>query len=155
MWRAPTRASGLGLALMLGVGATVAAPDSRAQTQQTVSVNVLIARADSSPGRDDVECRELRRQLGPMQVGGLHLVEKRQFRLRFGENGAILLPAGGEVRVMPINIHKRRLHMQLQMPGRMNARMQMRAGKPVILVGPRHHDGYIVVQIVPLFPVQE
>jgi hypothetical protein len=111
----------------------------------------MVVQVDSQKGTDDAECRGMRKHLGPMQAGALHMVEKRQYRLRFGENGAVLLPAGGEIRMMPIGIHSRRLSMQIQMPGRVNTHLRMRAGKPVIFGGPRYKDGHLLVQIVPEF----
>jgi hypothetical protein len=146
---------GLGLAaafLLLGLAGEAALAQQR---QGTVVVQVMILHADPQAERDDSDCAGFRRELGPVDVGHLRIIEKRMLRLAFGENGAVVLPIGSEVRVMPISIHRRRLHMQLAMPGRMNTRLQMRRGKPVILGGPRMQRGHLLVRITSDFAPEE
>jgi hypothetical protein len=147
--------SALGLAVLALAVAVAAEAEAQAPVKRTVFVQVMVVQAGPQSGNDDPQCRELRKQLGPMHVGSLRMVQKIQYQLRFGENGAVLLPAGGEIRLTPINIHARRLNMQLQMPGRMDTHLRMRAGKPVIVGGPRYKNGHLLVQIVPQFqPVE-
>jgi len=143
---------GLGLAavlLVLGLGTEVALAQERARP---VHVQVLIALADPQYDSDDPDCAPIRRELGPVDVGHLRLVDRRMLQLGFGEHGAIILPIGSEVRLMPINVHQHRLHMQLVMPGRMNTRLQMLEGKPVIVGGPRMQHGHLLVRITSEFP---
>ena len=60
-------------------------------------------------------------------------------------------PQGQEVRLLPISIVNRELHMQVEMPGRVNTRMRMTSGRGVILGGVRHDDGYLIVHLQPVF----
>jgi hypothetical protein len=152
MYTARTCALGLAtVALVASVAAEAAAQQGQGQR---VFVHVMIVKAGPQEGSDDPECRELRKRLGPMDVGPLHMMRKSNCQLGFGENCAVPLPAGGEIRLKPLSIHKQRLNMQLQMPGWVNSHLRMRAGKPLIVNGPRYQGGQLLIQIVPRFQSQ-
>ncbi|MFQ5698803.1 MAG: hypothetical protein ACE5IL_11030 [Myxococcota bacterium] len=137
----------LGLIALLVLGAAAAA----LAHGRGVSLRVMVVSTDPEGEGDDPGCGGLRRQLGPMRVGRMHMLEQRNFVLRFGEVGAVTLPAGGVVRLIPIGIHAQRLHMQLQMPGQVDTRVQMPAGRAVIVGGARYGRGHLIVRIIPYF----
>jgi hypothetical protein len=129
------------------LGARLAAADP--PTAQPVSVRIIVAHAASAPGSVDPECEELKAQLAPITFGSLHVVQKRQFSLAMGERGALPLPTGTELRIVPLSIIRERLNLRVEVPGAVNTRLQMQRGRPVILGGPRHAGGHLIVQIVP------
>ena len=124
-------------------------PPVQADEPDRVHVQIFVAHAMLTGNEVDPDCRDLKRRLGPMKVGSLHTVSRRAFHLKFGESGAMVLPTGGKLRVVPLSIIRERLHLRVQMPGVVNTRLQMTSGSPVIVGGPKHKGGNLIVQIVP------
>ncbi len=144
---------GIAAALALGIlGSPPARADSAADvTQRLVLVRTMVVHAEKKAGQVDWICEKLRKKLAPMNFGTLRVVQRRQFKLAFGESGRLLLPEGREVRFLPISVLHRKLHMQVEMPGVLNTRMRMTSGRGVILGGLEHGDGYLIVHMVPNF----
>ena len=124
-------------------------PFAQADEPDMVHVKVFVAHAAMVGNEVDPECVDLKRRLGPMKVGSLHKVSDRAFHLKFGQSGAMVLPTGGKLRVVPLSIIRKRLHLRVHMPGVVSTRLQMTSGSPVIVGGPKHKDGNLIVQIVP------
>jgi len=136
-------------ALVLGI---LHAPQAgSAEAEPSVLVRTLVVHAEQKPGQVDWICEKLKKKLAPMNFGTLRVVQQRQFKLRFGEQGALSLPEGREVRFLPISVVHRQLHMQIEMPGLVNTRMRMVSGRGVILGGVEHGDGYLIVHVIPSF----
>ncbi len=93
--------------------------------------------------------RRLKKRLGPIRVGSLRKVGNWAFHLRMGQAGALALPTGAQLRIVPLSIIRERLHLRVQLPGVVNTRLQMTSGRPVIVGGPRHKGGNLIVQIIP------
>ncbi len=150
-----TRSAQLSIAaaLALGVlGSPLARADSETRaTPRSVLVRAMVVHAEKKAGQVDWICEKLRRKLAPMNFGTLRVVQRRQFKLAFGESGRLLLPEGREVRFLPISVLHRKLHMQVEMPGLLNTRMRMTSGRGVILGGVEHGGGYLIVHMVPNF----
>ncbi len=134
-------------ALVVGL-LLIAAQTVRAEPQM-VRVYVLIAHADRSGDHVDPDCESLKKRLGPIRVGSLHKVGNWAFHLRMGQAGALELPTGAQLRIVPLSIIRERLHLRVQLPGLVNTRLQMTSGRPVIVGGPRHKGGNLIVQIIP------
>ena len=141
--------------LALGIpGSQIARADSKDRaSDRTVLVRALVVHAEKKPGQVDWICEKLRKKLEPMNFGTLRVMQRRQFKLRFGESGRLTLPGGREVRFLPISVVRHQLHMQVEMPGPVNTRMRMMSGRGVILGGVEHGDGYLIVHMVPNFRV--
>lgn len=139
--------------LALGIpGGQIARADSEDRASDpTVLVRALVVHAEKKPGQVDWICEKLRKKLEPMNFGTLRVMQRRQFKLRFGESGRLTLPGGREVRFLPISVVRQQLHMQVEMPGPVNTRMRMMSGRGVILGGVEHGDGYLIVHMVPNF----
>lgn len=145
----------LGVCALLGVlGGQVARADSEdSAVRKPILVRALVVHAMQKPGQVDWICEDLKRKLDMMNFGTLRVLQRRQFKLRFGEEGRLSLPAGHEVRFLPISILNRELHMQVEMPGSVNTRMRMKSGRGVILGGIQHEDGHLIVHLEPNFRV--
>ena len=115
----------------------------------SIAVRVLVARGGMEPGGIDKDCKELVSQLGPLRFQSLKLVQKRTIYLQMGQRGAVQLPTGGDLRIVPLSIIRERLHMRVEMPGVVNTRLRMQSSRPVIVGGPRHQGGHLIVQIIP------
>ncbi len=124
-------------------------PLAQADEPEMVHVRVFVAHAALSGNEIDPECMDLKRRLGPMKVGSLRKVSNRAFHLKFGQSGAMVLPTGGKLRVVPLSIIRERLHLRVQMSGVVSTRLQMTSGSPIIVGGPKHKGGNLIVQIVP------
>ncbi len=124
-------------------------PLAQADEPEMVHVQVFVAHAALVGNEIDPECMDLKRRLGPMKVGSLHKVGDRAFHLKFGQPGAMVLPTGGKLRIVPLSIIRKRLHLRVQMNGVVSTRLQMTSGSPIIVGGPKHKGGNLIVQIVP------
>ncbi len=146
---------GVAAALALGMlGSPVARADSELRApRRSVLVRTLVVHAEKKPGQVDWICEELKKKLKLMNFGTLRVVQRRLFKLAFGEAGRLPLPEGREVRFLPISILHRQLHMQVEMPGLVNTRMRMKNGRGVILGGVEDGDGYLIVYVVPNFRI--
>ena len=137
------------IAALSAVGAAPAlaqAPEAR-----PVQLRVRVVHAAERPGVIDQELRDLPRALGPMKFGTLRLIEQRQFQLGVGQPGRVSLPDRREVTMTPVSIAPHQMQMRLQMPGQVNSQVNMTSGRPMVLGGPRHEDGHVIVYIEPEF----
>ncbi len=145
----PIRVSGSLVAAALVALAAAPAMAEPPKTKPQVTVRVLIAHAMKEGSQTDPRCEQLRKRLGPMRFGSLRAVQERQFLLHMGENGAMVLPTGARLRVVPLSIVRKRLNVRVEVPGVVNTRLQMTSGRPVIVGGPRHSGGHLIVEITP------
>lgn len=134
------------LATLAGASPALADP---AERTAPVAVRVIVAHAIREPGRIDPACKDLEKQISSLGFGSLHMVRKEILMLRMGQRGAMPLPSGSELRIVPLSIIRERLNMRVEVPGAVNTRLQMHSGRPVIVGGPRHEGGHLIVQIVP------
>jgi hypothetical protein len=145
-----------GFAMLMALGASVAeAQDPEAEPhpphQRGVHLRVMVVQAfEQVQGPSDPECAALPRQLGPLQFGTLRLIAQSQQRALMGEDVRVTLPTG-EVRMMPVSVVHQRLHMYLNWPGQVNSNVRMQRGKPIVVGGPRHNGGHLLVYIEPDF----
>lgn len=116
-----------------------------------VRFEVQIVRGHESKGVIEPDCESLNRRL-PMRFGTLRTIEHRQMNLQLGQRGSLQLPTGRSVQLQPISVMQNRLHMQFQLQGRVNTRLQLSSGKPVIVGGESDGDGAIIIQVTPYFP---
>ncbi len=115
-----------------------------------VTFKISVARALPQEGGVDPACLELSRRL-PMRFGSLRGCAPRVFRVPFGEYAVMQLPTGSAIRILPVQVHRNQLHMQFELPGVVNTRLQMAHGRPVIMGGLPHEGGLLIIQVVPEF----
>lgn len=139
-------------ALVVGLLALGAAPAfAQAPEARPVHLRVSVVHAAERAGEIDPQLRDLPRALGPMKFGTLRLIEQRQLQLGIGQPGHVSLPDRREVTMTPMVVDQRQMQMRLQMPGQVNSQVNMTPGRPVVLGGPRHEDGHVIVYIEPEF----
>ena len=115
-----------------------------------IRVVVSVGYAMSEQGSIHSEFRGFHSQT-PRRFGSIQMHEQRVYDLKFGEEGRLSLPTGTEIRMRPIEIHGRKLHLQFEMPGVVNTRMQLPNGRPVILGGVPFKHGQLIIQVRPDF----
>ena len=136
-----------GLAALCAAPAFAQAPASGRPVQLRVSVVHAAERA----GEIDPQLRDLPRALGPMKFGTLRLINQRQLSLGVGQRGHVTLPDRREVTMTPMSVEPRQVEMRVQIPGQVNSQLNMSPGRPVVVGGPRHEDGHVIVYIEPEF----
>jgi hypothetical protein len=147
------RNSVLGLAALALLASIASEAAAQQVERQRIVVQVMIVKAGPQKGNDDPDCRPLRKHLGPMDLGALQMLQKHQCQLRFGENCTVSLPDGGEIRLKPLSIHKKRLNMELHTP-RVKSHLRMRSGKPFVSNVIRFEGGQLLMWVVPQFQPQ-
>lgn len=117
-----------------------------------VLLNVQIVYGSNSitPAHTDPECADIKRRL-PMPFSTLKMLGKQKMKLTFGQVGRLRLPTGRIIELRPISVVRNHLHLQFEMQGLVNTRLQMRSGVPVIVGGEAHEGGQIIVMLMPSF----
>lgn len=143
---------GLGLVGLLGL--LCAAAVASAQDARPVDLELRVIYAQKEKGVVDPDCVEIQKQL-PMPFGSLQTVQSQRFRLTPGDVAQFELPTGRPVRMVPVSVVGSHLHMQFEMSGVMNTRLQMESGQPVIVGGERHGAGQLILELTPTFDALE
>lgn len=120
------------------------------EEKQSVYFRIRVIQASEQNGKIEPGCEETRRLLPWANFKRMELLQERRLRLSMGEAGQVDLPTGKRVRLVPISILNRRLHVHLQGPS-INGRLQMVRGKPILLGPQRHEGGRLIVRIDPEF----
>lgn len=126
------------------------APLSSAQDARTVDLELRVVYATKEKGVVDADCADLQKRL-PMPFGSLQTVQVGRFRLGPGEPAQFELPTGRPVRMVAVAVIGPHLHLQFELSGIMNTRLQMTSGRPVIVGGERHGDGQLIIELTPTF----
>jgi hypothetical protein len=134
----------------------LAAEGARAQTEaagadaQPVVLGVRVVHAMKAQGEIGPGCEDMLKRL-PMDFGALELVQSQEFELKVGQRMQFALPSGRTVRMLPVAIQGRQLHLHFEMSGIMNTRLRMLSGRPMIVGGEPHRGGQLIVEVTPSF----
>jgi hypothetical protein len=115
-------------------------------------VRVTVAEISDSEGGIDARAKRLNDKLRRekfFKFNSLSVIEERRLALKMDEVGSVKLPGGRMFRVRPLNLSDRGLLMAVGWEGEMM--MDMRAPNHHLLVvgGPTHGAGQLVVSIEP------
>ena len=102
------------------------------------------------PARQDPACDDIKRRL-PMQFSSLEMLAHKRLEMSFGQAGALQLPSGRPLYLLPISIVNGRLHVHFRMDGLVDTRLQMQNGHPVIVGGEAYEQGQIILMLTPRF----
>ncbi len=119
----------------------------------SVAIEVRLIYGSADEGEIDAELASTHEYLTrvlPMQFGTLRGFDSRRVELQLGQRGDVPLPTGSDLQLLPIAIVDGRLHMHLEMPG-MNTRLRIPSGRPLIIGGPRYENGFVIVELRPVF----
>ena len=138
------------VAVALGL---MAAETARSQEEPgqlpPVDCTVTVGFASAKSGIVAAEFGGFQRQMPHFK--SVRLLEKRLFRLHFGEWARVDLPSDDRVDILPVGVYGERLHMQFKMPGVLDTSTRLQNRKGVIVGGRRHKDGFLVIQVEPDF----
>lgn len=141
---------GLWVGIVLGV-LLVGSP-AWSEGERRFNVKVTVAKISDAEGKIDARAERLDRNLRKkFKYNSLEVIEERRLKLALDEVGSVELPGGRMFRVQPLNVGERGLLMAVGWEG--EVMMDMRAPNNHLLVigGPSHGDGQLVVSIEPQY----
>ncbi len=139
-----------GLLVVIVSGALLAGSPAWRQAERRFSVQVTVAQISDAEGKIDERAKRLDRSLRKkFKYNSLTVITERRLELRLDQVGSVRLPNGRMFRVRPLNLGDRGLLMAVGWEG--EVMMDMRAPNNHLLVigGPAHRDGQLVVSIEP------
>ena len=139
-----------GLLVVIVSGALLAGSPAWSQGERRFSVKVTVAEISNAEGKIDERAKRLHRNLRKkFKYKSLRVIKERRLELGLDQVGSVKLPNGRMFRVRPLNLGERGLLMAVGWEG--EVMMDMRAPNHHLLVigGPAHGDGQLVVSIEP------
>ena len=139
-----------GLWVVIVSGALLAGNPAWSQGERRFSVKVTVATISDAEGKIDERAKRLDRSLRKkFKYNSLTVITERRLELRLDQVGSVRLPNGRMFRVRPLNLGDRGLLMAVGWEG--EVMMDMRAPNNHLLVigGPAHRGGQLVVSIEP------
>ncbi len=140
----------IGLWVVVAAGALLAASPASAQDGRKFHVKVTVAEISDAQGAIDKRAKRLDLNLRKkFKYNSLKVIKERRLDLALDEVGSVKLPNGQMFRVRPLDLGDRGLLMAVGWEG--EVMMDMRAPNNHLLVigGPAHGDGQLVVSIEP------
>ena len=122
------------------------------QGERRFSVKVTVAEISNAEGKIDERAKRLDLNLRKkFKYNSLTVIKERRLTLELDEVGSVKLPNGKMFRVRPLDLGDRGLLMAVGWEG--EVMMDMRAPNNHLLVigGPAHGDGQLVVSIEPQY----
>ncbi len=122
------------------------------QGERRFTVKVTVAEISNAEGKVDERAKRLDLNLRKkFKYNSLRVIQERRLTLALDEVGSVKLPNGQMFRVRPLDLGDRGLLMAVGWEG--EVMMDMRAPNNHLLVigGPTHGDGQLVVSIEPQY----
>jgi hypothetical protein len=141
-----------GLLVVIVSGALLAGSPAWSQAERRFTVKVTVAEISDAEGVIDGRAKRLDLNLRKkFKYNSLKVIEERRLALGIDEVGSVKLPDGRMFRVRPLDLGDRGLLMAVGWEG--EVMMDMRAPNNHLLVigGPAHDDGQLVVSIEPQY----
>ncbi len=141
-----------GLLVVIVSGALLAGSPAWSQGERRFTVKVTVAEISDAEGKIDKRAKRLDRNLRKkFKYKSLRVIKERRLNLALDEVGSVKLPNGRMFRVRPLDLGDRGLLMAVGWEGKVM--MDMRAPNNHLLVigGPAHGDGQLVVSIEPQY----
>jgi len=142
---------GLWVAIVSGV--LFAGNPAWSQAERRFSVKVTVAEISDSAGKIDPRAARLDRNLRQkFKYNSLKVIEERRLQLGLDEVGSVALPGGRMFRVQPLDVGERGLLMAVGWEGEVMMDMRAPSNHLLVIGGPAHGDGQLVVSIEPHYP---
>ena len=141
-----------GLLVAIVAGASLVGNPAWSQAERRFSVKVTVAEISDAEGAIDKRAKRLDLNLRKkFKYNSLKVIKERRLKLALDEVGSVKLPDGRMFRVRPLDLGDRGLLMAVGWEG--EVMMDMRAPNNHLLVigGPSHDDGQLVVSIEPQY----
>jgi hypothetical protein len=141
-----------GLLVVIIAATLLAGSPAWSQGERRFSVKVTVAEISNAEGKIDPRAKRLDLNLRKkFKYNSLTVIKERRLTLELDEVGSVKLPNGKMFRVRPLDLGDRGLLMAVGWEG--EVMMDMRAPNNHLLVigGPTHGDGQLVVSIEPQY----
>jgi hypothetical protein len=135
---------------LLGAALLLVAGSAWSEGERRFHVDITVAEISDAKGGIDKRAKRLDDKLRKkFRYNSLRVLQERRLDLEMDEVGSVKLPTGRMFRVRPLNLGDRGLLMAVGWEGEMM--MDMRAPNHHLLVigGPAHGDGQLVISIEP------
>jgi hypothetical protein len=141
-----------GLLVVIVAGVLLVGSTAWGQGERRFQVKVTVAEISDTEGKIDKRAERLDLNLRKkFKYKSLKVIKERRLTLALDEVGSVKLPGGRMFRVRPLDLGDRGLLMAVGWEG--EVMMDMRAPNNHLLVigGPAHGDGQLVVSIEPQY----
>ena len=141
---------GLWVGIVLGV-LLVGSP-AWSEGERRFNVKVTVAKISDAEGKIDARAERLDRNLRKkFKYNSLEVIKERRLKLALDEVGSVELPGGRMFRVQPLNVGERGLLMAVGWEGEVMMDMRAPSNHLLVIGGPSHRDGQLVVSIEPQY----
>jgi hypothetical protein len=138
------------LPIAVALALLLAAQAAWAKGERRFAVKVTVAEISDSPGQIDPRAQRLDQSLrGRFKYQSLRVLAERRLKLALDEVGSVELPSGRMFRVRPLNLGERGLLMAVGWEGEVMMDMRAPSNHLLVIGGPAHRDGQLVVSIEP------
>ena len=135
---------------LVAISVVLSASAAWSEGERRFGVDVTVAAISETQGSIDKRAARLDEKLRKkFKYNSLKVIEKRRLNLKLNDVGSVKLPNGRMFRVRALDLGERGLLMAVGWEGQMM--MDMRAPNHHLLVigGPAHGDGQLVISIEP------
>jgi len=120
--------------------------------ERSYRVKVTVAEISDAEGKIDARAERLDRNLRKkFKYNSLKVIKERRLKLALDEVGSVELPGGRMFRVQPLNVGERGLLMAVGWEGEVMMDMRAPSNHLLVIGGPSHGDGQLVVSIEPQY----
>ena len=141
-----------GLWVGIVCGALLAGGPAWSEGARSFSVKVTVAEISDAAGKIDARAERLDRNLRKkFKYNSLKVIKERRLKLALDEVGSVELPGGRMFRVQPLNVGERGLLMAVGWEGEVMMDMRAPSNHLLVIGGPSHGDGQLVVSIEPQY----
>ncbi len=141
-----------GLLIVVVLGALLAASPAWSQGERRFIVKVTVAEISNAEGKIDKRAKRLDSNLRKQfKYKSLRVIKERRLKLALDEVGSVKLPNGRMFRVRPLDLGDRGLLMAVGWEGQVMMDMRAPSNHLLVIGGPAHGDGQLVVSIEPQY----
>ena len=142
-----------GLLVVMVSGVLLAGNPAWSQGERRFNVKVTVAEISDAEGKIDKRAKRLDRNLRKkFKYKSLRVIKERRLKLALDEVGSVKLPNGQMFRVRPLDLGDRGLLMAVGWEGKVMMDMRAPSNHLLVIGGPTHGDGQLVVSIEPQYP---
>ncbi len=116
-------------------------------------MKLTVAEISNAEGEIDKRAKRLDLNLRKkFKYNSLRVIKERRLKLALDEVGSVKLPDGQMFRVRPLDLGDRGLLMAVGWEGKVMMDMRAPSNHLLVIGGPTHGDGQLVVSIEPQYP---
>jgi hypothetical protein len=138
------------LASLVGIALWLSAGAAWSEGERRFNVDITVAAISDAQGSIDKRAKRLDENLRKkFKYNNLKVIEQRRLKLKLNEVGDVKLPDGRMFRVRALDLGERGLLMAVGWEGEMMLDMRAPNHHLLVIGGPAHGDGQLVISIEP------